>query len=64
MQVIVDFMERTFQFRRCDVLQRKFSLNDLLLSYPPLRDPDEVNILFLGSRSHNSPYSLVVSLTE
>jgi len=43
LQVIMDFMEKTFQFRRCDVLDRKFSLNELLLTYPPLRDPDEVS---------------------
>ena len=40
----MDFMEKTFQFRRCDVLDKKFPLEDLLQTYPPLRDPDEVNI--------------------
>lgn len=64
LQVIADFMEKTFQFRRCDVLEKKFQLEDLLLIYPPLRDPDEVMLYKLCVLCCFTPYSLVMSLTE
>jgi len=35
-------MHATFPFRRQDILENMLTFNELLLTYPPLQDPNEV----------------------
>ena len=38
-------MDRTFSFRRQDLLEGHLTLHSLLSIYPPLKDPEEVRTL-------------------
>ena len=39
-------MHATFPFRRYDILENVLSFDELLLTYPPLKDPAEVSECF------------------